>query len=623
MKFRDMFFLAALIIPGLSQTPAPSRAIPDAGAPRHAGRIYVDGVNYPLTQAGIQRALDDACARNPFGTHGTEVLLPPMVVVLSHKSGEQLLESCSLQIRGAGLYSTWFVVEANVPEDVPVFRIKPVAKGSQGAMSFEDFQITGKNSGGDAFLLDGSSPEISGPNHLSIRKVMVKGLSRGAWALNMVGKPFPKNQQGWSRISDSILDHGIRLTLAHATDSWLIEHNNFGSATGGATPCIDATTVEGAAHITAFNNNGGCAGGFFITHGTTQCKVLYNQIEQPVASTEPNSAIIDLMGDAYRIDGCEIVGNNINAHTFAETNIRIGRATNTSIYDNVIALRPKSGVGILLTAASALTRIPFNEFLRAGDGAEKYRNESGRSNFALQGADGSRQLPAIGFMDEPNTGLFRSGQGRINFGVQGTNALELSSGGLVMMGEGGYCHAIASGAPSETETCVNQIAPGVVGIGRAPGANKSALLQSGNTVRVREDFVSTKTSFATVAGLSWKLPGALTYSFHCALSYAQAGGTSPIEFGIQTAGSAPVHLFANGVMQLGPTTFAGGTVPEWKDTGTAKIVSGSPSAARTELTVTLDGTFELATAADVGIKLAVGDSGKPVTIKKGSYCQLF
>ena len=190
------------------------------------------------------------------------------------------------------------------------------------------------------------------------------------------------------------------------------------------------------------------------------------------------------------------------------------------------------------------------------------------------------------------------------------------------MGAGGYCHATAA-ETSEIGTCVNQIAPGVIGIGRAPGANKSALLQSGNTVRVSEDFVSTETSFATIAGLSWKVPGGLTYSFHCALSYAQAGGSSPLEFGIQTAGIAPVHLFANGLMQLGPTTFAGGTLPEWKDTGTAKIVSGTPSAARTDFTATLDGTFELARESAIHIKVAVGDSGNAVTINKGSYCQLF
>jgi len=86
------------------------------------GRIYVDGIHYPLTQAGIQRALDDACVRNKFGTYGMDVYLPAMVIYLSNKSGQQFLELCSLQIHGAGLYSTWFVVEKGVPDNVPVFR---------------------------------------------------------------------------------------------------------------------------------------------------------------------------------------------------------------------------------------------------------------------------------------------------------------------------------------------------------------------------------------------------------------------------------------------------------------------------------------------------------------------
>src|SRR6185437_2915258 len=151
--------------------------------------------------------------------------------------------------------------------------------------------------------------------------------------------------------------------------------------------------------------NGGCAGGFFISHGTTQCKILYNQIEQPAPSTVPNSAMIDLIGDNYPMDRCEIVGNNINAHDFADVNVRIGRASNTSIYDNVIAPRPKTGVGILLTAASSLTRMPFNHIL--GANAVGYKNESGASDFSVHGADGSAAVPAFGFANERGTGLFR------------------------------------------------------------------------------------------------------------------------------------------------------------------------------------------------------------------------
>jgi hypothetical protein len=587
------------------------------------GRIYVDGVHYPLSQAGIQQALDDACIRNKFGTYGTDVYLPPMVIYLSHKSGQQFLEQCSLQIHGAGMYSTWFAVEKNVPDDVPVFRIKPVPVGSESAMLFENFQITtGGASGGDAFLFDGTNPKISGPNNLTIRKVMVKGLSAHAWAINMIGKPFPANQQGWNHISDNILDHGIRLTYAQATDSWLIDHNTFGSATGGRTPCIDASTAHGSAHITAFNNNGGCAGGFFISHGTTQCKVLYNQIEQPAPSTEPNSAIIDLIGDNYPIDGCEIVGNNINAHEFAKVNVRIGRASNTSIFDNVIALHPKSGVGLLLTADSSLTRIPFNDFLGAQDGAVAYKNE-GATNFSIQGADGSVESPALAFMNERNTGFYRSQAGSIGVGVHGKRILSMSSLGVLMSGNAGYCHDGTRTAAGDT--CINQIGPGVVGVGNTPGTNKSALIQSGNTVRVGADFRTQRPGLQRIAGLGWQLPAAaLTYSFHCAISYSETGSASTVRFGIEAADGALAHLFANGNIQTGTTAFSGGTLAGMKSGEDAAIVSGTPSALKTDFTVTLDGTIENVAAADsVNIRVGAADPSSVVTIRRGSYCQLF
>ena len=620
-----IFLLFTIGLPAQTYSPEVAQSHSDTQQDgfQHDGRIYVDGVHYPLTQAGIQQALDDACIRNKSGTYGTDVYLPPMVVYLSHKSGQQFLEQCSLQIHGAGMYSTWLAVEKNVPDDVPVFRIKPVPVGSQSAMLFENFQITtGGSSGGDAFLFDGSNPRISGPNNFTIRKVMVKGLSANAWSINMIGKPFPANQQGWNRISDNILDHGIHLTNAQATDSWLIDHNTFGSATHGKTPCIDASTAHGSAHITAFNNNGGCAGGFFISHGTTQCKVLYNQIEQPAPSTERNSAIIDLIGDNYPIDGCEIVGNNINAHEFAEVNVRIGRASNTSIFDNVIALRPKTGVGLLLTANSSRTRIPFNDFLGARDGAAAYKNE-GASNFSIQGADGSVESPALAFMNEPSTGLYRSQAGGIGVGVHGKRIVSVSSLGMLMSEDAGYCHDGARTAMGNT--CINQIAPGVIGVGNTPGANKSALIQSGNTIRVSSDYRTQAAGLQSIAGLTWQLPAtALTYSFHCALSYSEAGVLSAVTFGIEATQGSPVHLFANGNMQTGAAVFSGGTLADMKPGAAAGIVSGTPSALKSDFTVTLDGTIENGPAGDsVNIKVGAANASSVVTIRRGSYCQLF
>jgi hypothetical protein len=196
----------------------------------------------------------------------------------------------------------------------------------------------------------------------------VTGLDPESWSVNM--SAIGHDSLFLGRIFDSDLAHGIKMNSASTDDSWLIEHNTFNSVSGGTTPCLDATTERGAAHITMFNNNGGCTGGFFISHGTVQCQILYNQIEQPANSTEANSAVIDLIGDTYEINGCKIIGNNINAHKFAKTNIRLGSAINTVIDDNVFSLRPSDGVGIDFTPSSSNTLLGFrNQFVGAGGGA--------------------------------------------------------------------------------------------------------------------------------------------------------------------------------------------------------------------------------------------------------------
>src|SRR5450432_2067800 len=325
----------------------------------------VDGVKYALTQAGIQRALNDACAVSPRAGTGADVYLPPGLITLSATSGQQVLIECAIHLHGPGVSPLWFVVQQNVPKTVPIFRVRP-AVATQGWFIFENFRITGQGSaGGDAFFLDASKAAV---NHFILQNIQVTGLDPESWSVNM--SAIARNSFFFGRISDSDLAHGIKMNSVSTDDSWLIEHNTFNSASGGTTPCIDATTERGASHITMFNNNGGCAGGFFISHGTTQCQILYNQIEQPANSTEANSAIIDLLGDTYNINGCKIIGNNINANKFAKTNIRLGSASNTVIDDNVIALRIIDGVGIEFTPSSTQTMLGFrNQFAGGGGGA--------------------------------------------------------------------------------------------------------------------------------------------------------------------------------------------------------------------------------------------------------------
>jgi len=226
-------------------------------------------------------------------------------------------------------------------------------------------------------------------------------------------------------------------------------------------------------------------------------------------------------------------------------------------------------------------------------------------------------------MNEPSTGLYRSQAGGIGVGVHGKRIVSVSSLGMLMSEDAGYCHDGARTAMSNT--CINQIAPGVVGVGNTPGTNKSALIQSGNTIRVSSDFRTQAAGLQSIAGLTWQFPAAaLTYSFHCALSYSEAGVPSAVTFGIEATQRSPVHLFANGNMQTGAAVFSGGTLADMKPGAAAGIVSGTPSALKSDFTVTLDGTIENGPAGDsVNIKVGAANASGVVTIRRGSYCQLF
>src|SRR5262249_1536036 len=111
--------------------------------------------------------------------------------------------------------------------------------------------------------------------------------------------------------------------------------------------------------------------------------------------TEANSAIIDLIGDAYPIDACEIRGNNINAHTNAAINIRIGTATNTRVGANVIEVKRSNGVGIVLTASSTGTIMDGDdEFVGVEGGALAVTNASSANPFARSFPTAVNTLPA-------------------------------------------------------------------------------------------------------------------------------------------------------------------------------------------------------------------------------------
>lgn len=568
--------------------------------------IYVDGVKYPMTQTGIQSAFTDACTITG-AQSGTIVVIPPGNVSVSNTTGQQFLITCPLQVHMPGPSLLWFVIANTVPNTVPTFRIKPSASNQGWYVLDGGARIVGNGQfGGDAIFLDSTS---GGVNHFEMRNMEIMSLDNAAWCVNMTAGAA--DQFFYGHISDNHLNCGIKLNSSSTGDSWLIDHNNFGSISGNTLPCIDGTTENGASHVSVFNNNGGCNGGFFISHGTTECKILYNQIEQPAfASTETNSSLIDLIGDTYSIDACEIRGNNMGSNGFVTNLIRIGTATNTIIAGNVLGIKAATGVGIVLAAASSGTKIDgTNEFIGVGGGAVAMTNATGVNPFTASFPKSDGTLPAT--------------------------IKNATDGGLLFCSNGGACWTLLNGgtlfSPLGAGIGLNGLSTGTTTVTaplNAGGQFTTLDINSGPVAKaqVATDFTTANnTSLQTIGALTFTvLANAQNLSFHCSLAYSQATAAVADAFGIQVATNAPTNVIANGQVYTAAAVSTTATLATLSTTTATNIVTFTPSATATNFTATLDGTIELpASAHTVNFMVSTTAGADVITVKRGSYCQLF
>jgi len=572
-------------------------------------RIYVDGVKYPITQSGIQSALTDACAITGGAGPGTDVYLPPLNLTLTGTSGQQFLVTCNLHIHGAGDYSTVFTVGTGIGSTVKVFRFQPNNTAAQSDILVEGIGVNGNSVGGDVFFFDGTNTSMTGPNNWVLRKNRVTATAADptSWAVNVSGHANV-SQMGWNIYENNTFGLGIHMDSSLSVDSQLIIHNVF-NATAGSNPCVDGSTESGSSHITLFNNNGGCAGGFFITHGTTECQILYNQIEQPATSTEANSAIIDIEGDTRTTDHCNIIGNNIGPDGFANIGIRLDHATNTAISGNVIGTTLNTGVGITLTANPTGTFIDpnTNEFVLSGT-AVAISNSSGVNPFTYSFPKSDGTLPAT--------------------------IKNATDGGLLFCSNGGKCWTVVnSGSLFNCAGCtigMNGLGSGTTSYSmqnNAGGIFTPLAMTSGSVVKlqVASDFTTASTSLATITGLTFtQLANTTNYSFHCELAYSQATAAAANAFGIQVATNAPTNVFATGKVWTSATAVTTGVLATLSTTTATNIVTFTPSATATNFVAELSGTIELpASANTVNFMALSGSASDSLTIKRGSYCQVW
>lgn len=390
-------------------------------------RIYIDGVKYPITQSGIQQALTDACSVNLGNGPGTVVYLPPMNVTLTATTGAQFTLTCAVDFSGAGAMLTRFSIGASVPNTVPFLLYQPTFTTSASRVKFHSFIVVGGGHGGTGIRFDSTNSGIEG---FSVYDTEIITLDPASPCIDFTGAL----NVGWGRIDNNHLGCGVKMNTTTSADSIEITHNVFDGSSTATGPCVDATTINGSAQIVVQDNNAGCLGGFVISHGTQQLKIIHNQWELTEgATTETNSALIDLIGDTYSIGEVEIIGNNLNTHSNATRDIRIGNATNVRLESNVIFETPTTGIGIDITNSASGTVVGENVF--SGGGAQDINDSGLRTQYRNnKGATGSGGLLPGGLFQAPADGQ----QALIARGNSGTQAADLflaqSSAGSSLFG---------------------------------------------------------------------------------------------------------------------------------------------------------------------------------------------
>lgn len=132
------------------------------------------------------------------------------------------------------------------------------------------------------------------------------------------------------------------------------------------------------------------------------------------------------------------------------------------------------------------------------------------------------------------------------------------------------------------------------------------------------------TNLEPITNLTWTLPAntAATYAFHCYGTYTQNVAAAAVSFGV-TLSVAPTTSSFMGFIGTAATTMAQGMTSIITATS-ANVVTGTPGAAGTTNTWSMDGTIEnpSTTANVVLIDVKTATAADTVTVKRGSYCVL-
>ena len=288
-------------------------------------------------------------------TDGGTVYLPAGQFLLATATGSRILQITKrIQIVGDG-WDSVLLVGSSIGSGVDVIQIQPPTVAGVQGVRFQDFYIS-KQSGTPArngIAVDGTNGPVG---YFVIDHVRVDQLGGKAFAVTnasglATGTPYI------ATFRDNIFTGGMDLT--NAGDNIRIDSCQMGG-TGSLIVSIVPGAYNGGGHGFLMLNCNITLSGGTVVNNAWQGAIQNCNLEQTVATTSANSAVIDIQGNVtYPVENFKVIGNFIGTNSiYVADGVRVDRAVATIIADNYIVRG--SGVACRLTANSDRTQIIAN-----------------------------------------------------------------------------------------------------------------------------------------------------------------------------------------------------------------------------------------------------------------------
>lgn len=323
-------------------------ATTQVGAPANStGAIWVDGVTYPRTAAGIQKAINAA-------PQGGTVYLSTGVFVFG-PSDTCITITKPVNVLGMG-YGSQIQVAGSVKGNIDIFCVKPTVQGD--SIRFADFSLLAVSGtpARYAFNIDGATAAVS---NFSIERVSIRH-SFGSYAIYAHGTGARQGTPSLARITHNALAGGFAMT--NCGDTVRVEDNTISGAGN-----IDINFQSGASTFIFRGNNVSVLGGMHIGTSAVAVHIEDNEFETEAGFIGSNGAVVDIDGISGSLKTyamSTIVDRNsiqvVNGVTVS--GIRVNFANDTEISGNNFE-RGATSKDILITANAKNTIVGTNMWL--------------------------------------------------------------------------------------------------------------------------------------------------------------------------------------------------------------------------------------------------------------------